>query len=193
VLQEREFERVGGEKPVPVDFRLISATKVPLEERVREGRFREDLYYRLQVVPIQLPPLRERQGDVPLLVAHFISRFGASREFEVRAEDLAAMEAYAWPGNIRQLENHVERAIALAGGSHTLKREHLLPGHSTIGAQAAAPGQETRSLREVLVEAEKAHLKLVLAAQGGHRTNAARVLGISRKVLWEKLKDYGIE
>ncbi len=194
VLQEREFERVGGERTVHVDIRLISATKVPLEERVREERFREDLYYRLKVVPILLPPLRERQGDVPLLVAHFMRRFAGDRELEVRTEDLAAMEAYAWPGNIRQLENHMERAIALVGKGRFLKREHLLPDETGLGhARSAAPGQETRTLKEVLVEAEQAHLRLVLAARGGHRTNAAKVLGISRKVLWEKLKDYGIE
>lgn len=195
VLQEREFERVGGEKIIQADIRLVSATKVPLEERVRENRFREDLYYRLKVVPVLLPPLRERQGDVPLLVAHFLRRFAPNREFEVRAEDLAAMERYGWPGNIRQLENHVERAVALAGNSATLGREHLLPDEGLLGTaqKAAQPGQEKRTLKEVLVEAEREHLALVLAANGGHRTNAAKALGISRKVLWEKLKDYGIE
>jgi two-component system NtrC family response regulator len=194
VLQEREFERVGGEKAVQVDIRLLSATKVPLEERVRESRFREDLYYRLKVVPILLPPLRERQGDVPLLVAHFLHRFAEDKGFDVRTEDLAAMEAYDWPGNIRQLENHIERAVALAGGGKVLKREHLLPNELGLGGSSAAPpGQEQRTLKEVLVEAERAHLRLVLASVGGHRTNTAKVLSISRKVLWEKLKDYGIE
>jgi len=195
VLQEREFERVGGEATVQVDIRIISATKVSLDDRVREGKFREDLYYRLNVVPIKLPKLCERHGDVPLLVAHFIHRYGGDRadEFEIRPEDLAAMEAYSWPGNIRQLENHIERAIALAGSSKLLKREHLVPSSAELEIQAVKPGQERRPLREVLVEAERAHLRLVLAAEGGHRTRAAKVLGISRKVLWEKLKDYGIE
>ena len=193
VLQEREFERVGGERPIQVDIRLISATKVPLEERVRVNEFREDLYYRLKVVPILLPPLRERQGDIPLLVAHFLKRFAPDREFEIKAEDLAVMEAYDWPGNIRQLENHIERSVALAGKARILKREHLLGTEGLMGERKAKPGQEQRSLKEVLVEAEREHVQLVLAAHGGHRTNAAKTLGISRKVLWEKLKDYGIE
>ncbi len=193
VLQEREFERVGGEKTIKADIRVISATKVPLEECVRAGKFREDLYYRLKVVPIRLPPLRERQGDVPLLVRYFLKRFGGDRDYVIEPQDMAAMEAYEWPGNIRQLENAVERAIALAGNSKVLKREHLLPREVGLGPQAAPPGQEKRPLREVLAEAERAHLKLVLASVGGHRTNAAKILGISRKVLWEKLKAYGIE
>ncbi|MFQ5506832.1 MAG: sigma-54-dependent transcriptional regulator [Planctomycetota bacterium] len=196
VLQEREFERVGGEETLQVDIRVISATKVSLEERVREAKFREDLYYRLNVVPIELPPLRDRQGDVPLLAAHFIRRFSRAGEvdYEIRPEDLAAMEAYPWPGNVRELENHIERGIALAGSSRVLGREHLVPVNPMRqGAAAVPPGQEKRTLREVLVEQEKAHLKLVLAAEGGHRTRASKVLGISRKVLWEKLKDYGIE
>ena len=194
VLQEREFERIGSERTQAVDIRVITATKVPLAEQVQENEFREDLYYRLNVVPVVLPPLCERHGDIPLLVAHFIKRFGGDKEYEVRPEDLAAMEAYTWPGNIRELENHVERAIALAGGSDVLKREHLVPQASVLNRGAEIPeGQEKRTLKEIIVEAERAHLKLVLAAMGGHRTNAAKVLGISRKVLWEKLKDYGIE
>ena len=194
VLQEREFERIGSEKSIQIDIRVISATKVPLEDRVREGKFREDLYYRLKVVPLFLPPLAERDGDIPLLVAHFIKRYGRGTEYEVKPTDLAAMGSYSWPGNIRELENHIERAIALAGKSKILQREHLVPQSSELGtAKAILPGQEERSLREVLVEVEKAHLKLVLASVGGHRTKAAKVLGISRKVLWEKLKDYAIE
>jgi DNA-binding NtrC family response regulator len=194
VLQEREFERVGGEKTVPVNIRVVSATKVALEERVREGTFREDLFYRLKVVPLKLPPLRERLDDIPLLTAHFVQRYGAGRDFEVRPEDLDAMMRYDWPGNIRQLENHIERAIALSGGKKTLRVEHLLPeGLQPADVRSAPPNQETRTLREVLVETEKEHLRLVLTSLGGHRTKASKVLGISRKVLWEKLKDYQID
>lgn len=194
VLQEREFERVGGEKTIQVDLRVISATKVPLEDLVRKGSFREDLFYRLKVVTIALPPLRDRKGDLPLLVAHFIERYGKGQEYEVSTTDLATMEAYDWPGNIRELENSIERAIALAGGKKKLRREHLLPGaRSLLAPKDTEVDQEKRTLKEVLVEVEKKHLKLVLASVGGHRTNAAKVLGISRKVLWEKLKDYGIQ
>ena len=194
VLQEREFERVGGEKTISVDLRVISATKVPLEDLVRKGTFREDLFYRLKVVTIALPPLRERKGDLPLLVAHFIERYGKGQQFEVGTTDLATMEAYDWPGNIRELENSIERAIALAGGKKKLRREHLLPtARSLSPSKGVEVDQEKRTLKEVLVEVEQKHLKLVLASVGGHRTNAAKVLGISRKVLWEKLKDYGIQ
>ncbi len=192
VLQEREFERVGGEELVKVDIRVVSATKVPLMELVRLGRFREDLYYRLNVVPIRLPPLREREGDVALLAHHFVERLGGGRQYAIKTEVLEAMADYSWPGNVRELENHVAQAIAMAGGATVLKKEHLLPVDKMRRA-ALAPPSQLAPLREVLVQAEREHLKVVLKAVGGHRTKAASVLGISRKVLWEKLKDYGIE
>ncbi|MDP6928692.1 MAG: sigma-54 dependent transcriptional regulator [Planctomycetota bacterium] len=192
VLQEREFERVGGESTVEVDIRVVSATKVPLAELVKSGQFREDLYYRLNVVPVNLPPLRDRDGDLPLLVHHFIDKLGTGRRFTVKTAVLEAMAKYHWPGNIRELENHVAQAIAMTGTAKILKKEHLLPVDKTRRA-ALEPPTELESLREVLVEVERRHLKKVLSAVGGHRTKAAQVLGISRKVLWEKLKDYGIE
>ncbi|MBK9129968.1 MAG: sigma-54-dependent Fis family transcriptional regulator [Phycisphaerales bacterium] len=192
VLQEREFERVGGERTVRVDIRLVSATKVSLVDLVRQGKFREDLYYRLNVVPVRLPPLHEREGDIPLLVEHFIEKLGGGRSFTVKTDVLEAMAGYSWPGNVRELENHIAQAIAMAGGATVLKKEHLLPVDKTRRA-ALDPPNELQKLREVLVEAERAHLKTVLRSVGGHRTKAASVLGISRKVLWEKLRDYGIE
>jgi DNA-binding NtrC family response regulator len=170
VLQEREFERVGGEQLVKVDIRVVSATKVPLLELARQGKFREDLYYRLNVVPLRLPPLREREGDMPLLVQHFIDKLSGGRSFAVKTDVLEAM----------------------AGAATVLKKEHLLPVDKTRRA-ALEPPTALKSLRAVLVEAEREHLRTVLKAVGGHRTKAASVLGISRKVLWEKLKDYGIE
>jgi DNA-binding NtrC family response regulator len=192
VLQERSFERVGGEQTIQVDIRVVSATKVPLLQQVKAGRFREDLYYRLNVVPIRLPPLREREGDVPLLVQHFIERIGAGKQYTVKTDVLEAMAEYSWPGNVRELENHVAQAIAMAGGATVLRKEHLLPVDKTRRA-ALEPPTSLRSLREVMVDAEREHLRRVLKGVGGHRTKAASVLGISRKVLWEKLKDYGIE
>ena len=192
VIQEREFERVGGEETIDVDIRVISATKVKLIDLVKEGKFREDLYYRLNVVPIDLPPLRERGGDVALLVQHFVRKLGDARSFTVKTDVLEAMSAYPWPGNVRELENHVAQAIAMAGNASVLKKEHLLPVDKTRRA-ALEPPSELKPLREVLVAAERAHLEHVLKSVGGHRTKAASVLGISRKVLWEKLKDYGIE
>ena len=192
VIQEREFERVGGEETLRVDIRVISATKVPLIDLVKQGRFREDLYYRLNVVPIDLPPLREREGDVPLLGQHFVRKLSQGRSYTIKTDVLQAMNSYSWPGNVRELENHVAQAIAMAGSSTVLKKEHLLPVDKTRRA-ALDPPTELETLREVLVDAERRHLQKVLRAVGGHRTKAASVLGISRKVLWEKLKDYGIE
>ena len=192
VLQEREFERVGGESLVRVDIRVVAATKVPLLDHVRAGKFREDLYYRLNVVPVRLPPLREREGDLPLLVQHFVEKLGGGRQFTVKTDVLEVMGDYSWPGNVRELENRIAQAIALSGGATILKKEHLLPVDKSRRA-ALEPPTALRSLREVLVEAEREHLRMVLRGVGGHRTKAASVLGISRKVLWEKLKDYGIE
>ncbi len=192
VLQEREFERVGGETLVHVDIRVVAATKVPLLDHVRAGKFREDLFYRLNVVPVRLPPLREREGDMPLLVQHFIEKVGGGKSYTVKTDVLEAMADYSWPGNVRELENRIAQAIALSGGATVLKKEHLLPVDRSRRA-ALEPPTALRSLREVMVEAEREHLKVVLRGVGGHRTKAASVLGISRKVLWEKLKDYGIE
>ena len=192
VLQEREFERVGGETLVQVDIRVVAATKVPLLDHVRAGKFREDLYYRLNVVPVRLPPLREREGDLPMLVQHFVEKLGGGRPYAVKTDVLEAMAEYSWPGNVRELENRCAQAIAMSGGATVLKKEHLLPVDKSRRA-ALEPPTALRSLREVMVEAEREHLKTVLRGVGGHRTKAASVLGISRKVLWEKLKDYGIE
>ncbi len=192
VLQEREFERVGGEQLIKVDIRVVSATKVPLMDLVRQQRFREDLFYRLNVVPVRLPPLRERDGDVALLAQHFVEKLGAGRHYTIKTDVLESMLGYSWPGNVRELENHVAQAIAMAGGATVLKREHLLPVDKTRRA-ALEPPTQLQSLREIMVNAEREHLKVVLKAVGGHRTKAASVLGISRKVLWEKLRDYGIE
>jgi transcriptional regulator with PAS, ATPase and Fis domain len=192
VLQEREFERVGGEQTLSINIRVVSATKVDLLDLIKQGKFREDLYYRLNVVPIQLPPLRDRDGDVPLLVQHFLRRIGSARSYTVKTDVLEAMSGYTWPGNVRELENHVAQAIAMAGSSRVLKKEHLLPVDKSRRA-ALNPAMDLVTLREVLVAAERKHIKTVLSSVGGHRTKAASILGISRKVLWEKLKDYAIE
>jgi len=192
VLQERNFERLGSEETRKLDIRVVAATKKPLKELVREGRFREDLYYRIHVVPVKLPPLREREGDVPLLLAHMIQRFGQGKKFHVGQGTLNGLERYPWPGNVRELENAVQRAIALAGDQLELRREHLLPLDPRWRG-ATEPAGEVRDLREVLRETEIAHIQRALASTGGHRTQTAKLLGISRKVLWEKLRDFGIE
>ena len=191
VLQERSFERLGGEQTLEVDVRFVAATKVGLRELVREGRFREDLYYRVHVVPVQLPPLRDRKGDVPLLVTHLVRRHGKGRAYAVPRSAMAMLERYPWPGNVRELENAVQRAIALAGEKKELALEDLLPlDPRWRGAAEVHDG--VRPLREVLREAEVAHIERALQATGGHRSQTAEMLGISRKVLWEKLRDFGI-
>ena len=192
VLQERSFERVGGEGSVDVDIRVVAATKVKLRELVRAGKFREDLFYRIHVVPLVLPPLRERQGDVPLLAQFMIERHGSGRAMTIGASTLAAMERYPWPGNVRELENAVQRAVALAGGATELAREHLLPVDPRWRG-ATEPAQDVRPLKEVLREVEAEHLARALESTGGHRTQTAELLGISRKVLWEKLKDHDLD
>ena len=192
VLQERSFERLGGETTCSIDIRVVAATKVPLRDLVRKDAFREDLFYRINVVPIRVPPLRERDGDVPLLAQHMIERHGGGRDYAIPAATIALMERYPWPGNVRELENAVQRAIALAGGTKELQREYLLPLDSRWRGAMETP-DEVRPLREVLRETEVAHIKSALEQTGGHRTHTAKLLGISRKVLWEKLRDFEID
>jgi DNA-binding NtrC family response regulator len=192
VLQERNFERLGSEETRKLDIRVIAATKKPLRELVREGKFREDLFYRIHVVPVQLPPLRERAGDVPLLLAHMLARYGKEQRYHVSQPTLHLLERYPWPGNVREFENAVQRAIALSGDALELKKDLLLP-LDTRWRGATEPAETVRDLREVLREAEIAHIKRALESTGGHRTQTAELLGISRKVLWEKLRDFGIE
>jgi DNA-binding NtrC family response regulator len=191
VLQERCFERLGSEETREVDIRVIAATKASLRDLVRAGRFREDLFYRINVVPIRIPPLRERPGDVPLLLHHMLERHGGT-DHTISAPTIALMERYPWPGNVRELENAVQRALALAGGKKELKKELLLPLDDRWRGATETP-EDVRPLREVLREAEVAHIQRALEQTGGHRTHTAELLGISRKVLWEKLRDFGIE
>jgi len=192
VLQERSFERVGGEDTRRVDIRVVAATKVSLRDRVKAGRFREDLFYRVHVVPILLPPLREREGDVPLLVAHLVERHGGGRRYALPRATLALLERYPWPGNVRELENAIQRAIALAGERSELAAEDLIP-LDTRWRGAAEPPEKVRPLREVVREREVEHIAHALRLTGGHRSQTAELLGISRKVLWEKIRDFGIE
>jgi DNA-binding NtrC family response regulator len=192
VLQERNFERLGSEETRALDIRVVTATKKPLRDLVREGRFREDLYYRIHVVPVKLPPLRERDGDVPLLLAHMVARYGGGKAYHVTTPTLNLLERYPWPGNVRELENAVQRAVALAGEGLELRKEFLLPLDPRWRG-AVEPSQPVRPIREVLRETEVAHIQRALEATGGHRTQTAKLLGISRKVLWEKLRDFGID
>ncbi|MHC4248513.1 MAG: sigma-54-dependent transcriptional regulator [Planctomycetota bacterium] len=191
VLQERCFERLGGTETVHVDVRAIAATKVDLRGKVETGEFREDLYYRLNVVPIQIRPLRERPEDVPVLVEHFIQTYGGGRSHTLEPVTVEAMASYAWPGNVRELENAVKRALALSSVPGVLPLKYLVPTAHFAPPGAAAPSGPAR-LKDVVAESEKAHIMNTLNLTGGNRTKAAGILGISRKNLWEKMKAYGL-
>ena len=192
ILQEREFERLGGEETIQVDVRVITATKVDLRELVAQKKFREDLFYRLNVVPIQLPPLRERDGDIPLLAAWFMQKYGRDRHYEIKPDVMTAMEAYYWPGNVRELEHAIERAIAFAGNGRVLKKEHLVET-SPVHKKALAVPNHLMTLKAVVEQAEREHIAAILETTNGHKAQAAGVLGISRKNLWEKMRQYEIE
>lgn len=186
VLQEREFARLGSAQPQRLEARVIAATHRDLPLMVREGRFREDLYYRLAVIPLAIPPLRERTLDIRPLLTAAVAEFAASFERPVRglsadAERMA--ETHPWPGNVRELRNRAERAVALAAGV-------LVTGADLFPEQTAAVADDgrPRRLAEVRAEAEWRHIARVLAQTGGHVEEAARRLGVSRSVLFEKLK-----
>ena len=191
VIQNREFVRVGGSKSVRTDVRLITATNKDPKRQVEQGEFREDLYYRVAVLVIQVPPLRDRKEDIPLLVDHFLNKFGALYNKSVRGVEPQAMKrllAAGWPGNVRQLENVLEQAFVLADGS--LLTEHDLFVNdietSVAGAATYPPGLPLR-------EVERRHILLTLQKVGGSRTEAARLLGISVRCLQYKLKEYVAE
>jgi two-component system response regulator HydG len=200
VLQEREVVRVGGDETLPVDVRVLAATNRDLRALVADGRFRQDLYYRLNVVALNLPPLRERGGDIPLLAAHFLQKYAARNKKILQGFTPLAMDhllRYGWPGNVRELENAVERAVVLAAGEFAGERE--LPPQLVADARAAAAPQggdeargETGAMAAVpLEEAEKRAVLAALREAGGNKSLAARKLGVTRKTLHAKLRKYG--
>jgi DNA-binding NtrC family response regulator len=191
-IETRKIERVGSERRVDVDIRLLCATKKDLRQMVEAGEFREDLFFRLNVVKLKLPRLLDRAEDVPVLVEHFLRAHGGGRPYEVKPEVMEELIRYPWPGNVRELRHAVERAIALAGEGRFLKREHLIPPADEFRSGARLTSR-VATLKEVVEDAEKEHLKQVLRLTRGHRAQAAKTLGISRKNLWEKLRDYGME
>ncbi len=191
VLQERCFERLGGTETVHVDVRAIAATKVDLRAKVEVGEFREDLYYRLNVVPVQIRPLRERPEDIPVLVEHFIQTYGGGRNYSLEPVTVEAMASYGWPGNVRELENAVKRSLALSSVPGVLPLKYLVPTAHFTPPGAGGPSGPAR-LKDVVAESEKGHIMNTLNLTGGNRTKAAEMLGISRKNLWEKMKAYGL-
>lgn len=196
VLQEKEIVRVGGTRPIPVDVRVIAATNANLEEKVKAGTFREDLYYRLNVIPIYIPPLRERKEDIPLLVEHLLFKLNQEFGRQVSKVDEKAMEIlvnYHWPGNVRELENFLGRAMINMKPQETvLKLEHLPPLPGVSSSPAATETAEVQPLEEVLARAEREAIQRALAATGGNRTRAAALLGISVRSLYYKMEKYGL-
>ena len=202
VLEERKFERVGGTATISVDVRIVAATNKDLSAAVAERSFREDLFFRLSVVPLTVPPLRERPGDIPSLVAHFIARY--SRELKRRAQPVLAADAaerlcrYPWPGNVRELQNCIERAIILCEGA-TIEAGHLsLPEPRPAAYQVAmASADLSCSLAEVSQAAaraaERGHIERALQLSGGDRARAAEILQVSARTLQNKLRELGVE
>ena len=191
VLQERKFERVGGEEPIEVDVRVLAATNKNLEEEVKAGRFREDLYFRLNGIHIEVPPLRERKDDIPLLLNSFLERYNSENSKNITGFDSHARSAlykYDWPGNIRELQHCVESSVVMASGSE-ITLEDLPPSVSK------ASGIETISVPVgiTLDEAEKIIIQENLAANKGNKSKTAETLGIGRKTLHRKLAEYGME
>ena len=195
-LQEREFERVGDNQTIKVDVRVIAATNSDLGKMVSEGAFREDLYYRLNVIPIQLPPLRERRDDIPILVKHFLEKFSAATA-TVSQGAMRLLMAYPWPGNVRQLENAVERAVALGAGRETLDVTDLPPEVQTTTQTAVTPFVDFPdgglNMPAYLAAIEKDLIQRALDRTRGNRNRAADLLGIKRTTLVEKLRRLGPE
>ncbi len=191
VLQEREFERVGGTQTLRCSARIVAATNKDLEAAVANGAFREDLYYRLNVVAIHLPPLRDRKSDIPILAEHFLERSAAANKKTVRRFSPGALDllmTYPWPGNVRELENAVERAVLVCTGTI------LYPYHLPPNIQASGRGKgHAPSLRSAVAQLEKELLTEALANAGGNQSRAARLLGISERMVRYKTRKYHLE
>ncbi|WP_456385242.1 sigma-54-dependent transcriptional regulator [Desulfolithobacter sp.] len=193
VIQEGEFERLGSSQSVKVDVRLVAATHKNLQQMVEEGTFRQDLFFRLSVVPIELPPLRERPEDIPALADYFLKKYAKKNRKDIRRfhpQVLMLLGRHDWPGNIRELENTVERAVILCLGEQITPRElspHLLP--EDMAPNLEKNGRQGFTLRDM----EREAIKTILAQTDGNRSKTARILGIARQTLLNKIKEYGLD
>jgi DNA-binding NtrC family response regulator len=203
VLEEGEVERVGGDRPISVDVRVVVATHRNLEEQVREGTFRQDLYHRVYVFPLQLPPLRERTDDIPLLVEHFAKQVCSQNGWKLATftpGSIALLQQYRWPGNVRELRNVVERLLLLAVNNQVDEEAVRLAlpalqgaSLSTQGSSVAAASSASGPLAERVAEFERQVIRAELARQHNHITNTARALGLERSHLYKKCQALGIE
>jgi DNA-binding NtrC family response regulator len=197
VLQEGEIRRVGGAEAIKVDVRVVAATNRELEEEVKEGRFREDLYFRINVVTIRLPPLRDRPSDIPLLVDHFLAKYAARErrnDTGVAAPAMTLLQHYGWPGNVRELENVIERALALSKDGVILPSDlppEITHESSAAASAAAATGGALVEDRPTLAELERRYIELILRETGGNKKRAAEILGIDRRTLYRTLEREG--
>jgi DNA-binding NtrC family response regulator len=196
VLETQTIRRVRGEKDLKINVRVLAATNQDIEQTVREGRFREDLYYRLDVFRIHLPPLRDRRGGVSLLTDHFVSRFDDLYKKDVRVvspETYRLLRRYPWPGNVRELKNVIQRAVLLAKTSELTP--DLLPPRireTEVSSAAEAPSQSPIQVGMPLADIEKEFIKMTLASVSGNKRRAASILGVSRRALYNKLKRFGM-
>lgn len=194
VIEDKEIRAVGSDKPRKIDVRIIAATHKDLEKAVKEGTFREDLFYRLNVIPIYLPELRERVEDIPLLVEYFLKKYGeeAGRpNIKISREALACMMKYSWPGNVRELENLIERLVVLSPGDEITVYD--LPEHIRVCKAETLVEELTLGERITLEELEKRYILKVLRETGWHKSNAAKILGIDRRTLYRKIEEYKLE
>ena len=201
VLTDQSYHRVGGQRPVKVDVRVLSATSRNLQDEIAAGRFREDLFYRLNVVPVRLPPLRERREDIPELVSHFLARFATERRTpppRISEEAMAALQAHNWPGNVRQLRNIIERTIILAPGDRVscievdLLPPEVLDNQNAMGGASNAMAIMGSPLREARESFEREYLKIQIRRFSGNISRTASFIGMERSALHRKLKALGI-
>ena len=193
VLQEKEFEKVGSGKTIKVDVRIICSTNRDLKEEVEEGHFRNDLYYRLSVVPISLPPLRERKSDIPLLINHSLKKYEEKgAPITILPEVIEHLQGYTWPGNVRELENIVQQMMVFCK-NQTITLADLPPHILIKDIKARDVGKEDVALPKVIEEMEKDYIIEALKKTNWHRENAARLLGITRKMLGDRINKYDLK
>jgi Nif-specific regulatory protein len=192
VLQEREFERVGGTKPIKLDIRVITATNRNLEEAVSQGSFRQDLYYRLNVVSLEMPPLRNRQEDIPLLANYFAAKYGQKcnrRVMGIAPQAQARLVAYDWPGNVRELENAIERAVVL-GSTETILPEDL---PESVLESASVASEPPTKYHEAVVQTKKQIILSAMAQANGSFTEAAKILGVHPNYLHRLIRNLNLK